>query len=147
MAEISEEEREARRQRAIELHAQGKFGGAEFGRLGGRPRKPSITEQVAEKLREKSSEVAAAIIDGLDEDNAPTVRLQAARQALEVEALDDRRRASEEREFERLSDPALAKLVGEMLSGLKDAGAIDQLFVDAEAEEISDAEVVGGEAA
>jgi hypothetical protein len=41
---VDDEERERRRARALQLVAEGRFGGAKYGRLGGRPRKLAKSE-------------------------------------------------------------------------------------------------------
>lgn len=48
---ITAEEREKRRQRMLQLHAEGRAGGSEFGKLGGRTRKPRITDALLEWAR------------------------------------------------------------------------------------------------
>lgn len=52
---ISDEERERRRQHMIRLHQEGRAG-AEFGKMGGRPRKPRASEQIAEKVAQHAEE-------------------------------------------------------------------------------------------
>lgn len=137
---ISDEERERRSRRAKELVAAGKLGGAKFGAMGGRPRVPRASELVAEKVRKSADEIAAAIIDNLSPNKPDHIRLAAARQALEVEAQEERARQTEEREFEKMSDPQLAAFLAEALTGLKGADALGMLF------DFSDDDVIDGEA-
>ena len=74
-------------ERARQLHAEGRFGGAEFGRLGGRPRRlpPSIAVvEAVERL--DADKIVAALEDGLGEHQSIQTRLRAVKLALEVEA-------------------------------------------------------------
>ena len=45
----TDEEKEQQRQRMLQLHADGRAGG-QFGKLGGRPKKPRASERVAERV-------------------------------------------------------------------------------------------------
>ena len=138
--DISEEERLRRSERAKELHQRRNpdgtpvFGGPQPG--SGRPRKIRMSEVVADKVRAKAEDVAAAIIDNLDASKQPHIRLAAARQALEVEAIDDKNRRDDEAEFERKNDSELRQLLAQSLAALNGSGALQGLLeggiVDAE---------------
>jgi hypothetical protein len=62
---VSAEERKRRSERALALHKEGRFGGSEYGQLGGRPRKPSINEAIVEHFRERSGLVVRAVESAL----------------------------------------------------------------------------------
>lgn len=96
---LSDEELERRRKNAQELVKSGKLGGAEHGKLGGRPRKKRASEEVAEAAREHINSIVAAFVDALDVDQAPYVRLQAAREWLKIE--------NQEAELQMKEDKAL----------------------------------------
>jgi hypothetical protein len=72
-------------QRARELVAAGKLGGAKYGRLGGRPRTPRASEIAAEKAMEHAGEIVAAFRDALHPSQPIQVRLKAAVEWLRIE--------------------------------------------------------------
>lgn len=131
---LSDEEREARRRRAIEQHkkvdpATGKpvFGGNQGG---GRPRVPRLQEQVLKKVRAEADAVAAAIIDGLDANQSPHIRLAAAKAAMDLEVAEERRERQEDEDLERRSNQELAILAAQALAALKEAGALEGFPID-----------------
>lgn len=83
--QLDDEEIERRRNQANELVAAGKIGGAEYGKLGGRPRKIRATELVAQAAREHGEEIVNAFLVCLDPKQPPYVRLQAAKEWLKIE--------------------------------------------------------------
>ena len=58
----TEEEKEAQRQRMLQLHAEGRAGG-QFGKLGGRPKTPRASEIAAERVRKEAEEIADRLFD------------------------------------------------------------------------------------
>ncbi len=141
---ISEEEREKRRQRAIELHAKKRedgrpvFGGPQPG--SGRPRKKRASEVVAERVAEEGDAIAAAIIENLADDKPATVRLQAAKTALDFEAQEEKRKR-EEGDLRGKTNDELIDLIARGASelyqqGRLDAAITDGMVLDGEAEEI-----------
>lgn len=142
--ELSDEQREERRQRAIELHKRlGPDGRPVFGgnQGGGRPRQPRIADMVMEKLRPQADAVAAAIIDSLQPGTPPHIRLQAARDAIALEAAEDKRQEREDEALERAKHAELIALTAAALAQLEGAGAINSL-----ANMLTQGEVVEGSA-
>ena len=72
-------------QRARELVAAGKFGGAKYGRMGGRPRTPRASEIAAREAHEHAEEIVAAFRDALHPSQPIQVRLKAAVEWLKIE--------------------------------------------------------------
>jgi hypothetical protein len=125
--ELSLEERQRRSELARRLHSEGKFGGKEYGRLGGRPRKPRATELVAEEARNSAHELVDAFKDALDPANHPQVRVRAATEWLNIEAKEEELRMKEERQLEGLHRDALIARVAEKLGVLIDAGVVPDI--------------------
>jgi hypothetical protein len=73
------------RERARELVAAGKLGGAKYGRMGGRPRTPRATEIAAREAQEHAEEIVAAFRDALHPSQPIVVRLKAAVEWLKIE--------------------------------------------------------------
>lgn len=79
-------------QRARDLHAQGKLGGSEFGKLGGRPRKPRIAEAVLEHFRDgKKMDLVIAAYEGALRSRNRSLRLRAAEALGNLEQVEDKR--------------------------------------------------------
>jgi hypothetical protein len=72
-------------QRARELVAAGKLGGAKYGRMGGRPRTPRASEIAAREAQEHAEEIVAAFRDALHPSQPIQVRLKAAVDWLRIE--------------------------------------------------------------
>ena len=72
-------------QRARELVAAGKFGGAKYGRMGGRPRTPRASEIAAREAQEHAEEIVQAFRDALHPSQPIQVRLKAAVEWLKIE--------------------------------------------------------------
>jgi hypothetical protein len=78
-------------QRARELVAAGKFGGAKYGRMGGRPRTPRASEIAAREAHEHAEEIVAAFRDALHPSQPIMVRIRAAVAWLSMERKEDAR--------------------------------------------------------
>ena len=87
MAQYSSDPRE----RARELVAAGKLGGAKYGRMGGRPRKPRAGELAAQQAAEHAEQIVQAFADALHPSQPPLVRLRAAVAWLDLERKEDAR--------------------------------------------------------
>ena len=79
------------RERARELVAAGKFGGAKYGRMGGRPRTPRASEIAAREAQEHAEEIVAAFRDALHPSQPIMVRIRAAVAWLNLERKEDAR--------------------------------------------------------
>jgi hypothetical protein len=78
-------------QRARELVAAGKLGGAKYGRMGGRPRTPRASEIAAREAQEHAEEIVAAFRDALHPSQPIMVRIRAAVAWLNLERKEDAR--------------------------------------------------------
>lgn len=106
------------KERYQQLRDDGKVG-PQFGKLGGRPRKPRAAEVVAEHARKEADRIIGALDDALDEEQPIRVRMEAAQAFIRIEKdeaslqLDEDRvdtmpREQLEAEFaEMLSDPVV----------------------------------------
>ena len=120
----SEEERQARSERAKALHAQGKLGGAEFGKLGGRPRKKRSTELIAEKAAENAEKIWNQLEGLLYSENEKIV-LDTVKHIHTVEEQERKNTVDEEVRYENLKHGELAELVIANLFDLLGEGKID----------------------
>ena len=138
--ELSEEEIQRRKDNANSLVAQGRLGGAEFGRMGGRPRKIRASEKVAEKVQNDAEEMYIRfreIMDaGVDRDS-----ITAMQTLLKIE---DNERVIQEREEVKVEqlrrDELLAILTG-TLSELVESGILVEGIVEGEFVELIDREI------
>ena len=99
--QFSEEERQKRRERMIELRKQGKVG-PQFGKLGGRPKKPRASEKIAAEAEKHADEMLAVLKDGIAPGQSTSIRLRALEQWLRIEG--------EERKVEMEEEEHLAKM-------------------------------------
>lgn len=130
--QISDEERERRRERARQLHQEGKFGGDQGGR---RPRNVRASELIAQKAQEHSDKVVKVFLDAIDPKQPITVRLQAATKWLEAENKEAALQLKEEREaFAKKSPDELLAGIVEMFDRLKGQG-VDLPVIDVRARE------------
>jgi len=123
--DITEEERERRRQNALELHAQGKLGGAEFGKLGGRPRKKRATEVAAEKIDAEGEKIATKLMELILESESEKISLDAIKHAHTITEQERKIEIEEEVRYEQLKHNDLLELVVGNLQRLADEGRIE----------------------
>lgn len=85
--EISPEAREKLSRLAKERHARGEFGGAKYGKLGGRPRKDRAAKRVAEAAQAdaEAQRIIRVFKDAIDPKQPMHIRLKAAEAWLGVE--------------------------------------------------------------
>ena len=85
--DLSPEQREKLSRLAKERHAQGKFGGKEFGKLGGRPRKDRAAKRVAEAAQDDANarRIIEVFRDAIEDDQPMGTRLRGAELWLQVE--------------------------------------------------------------
>jgi len=83
-------------ERAMQLKADGKIGG-QFGKLGGRPRKPRASEKVAEAAQKDADNIIKVFRELVNSDSEKT-RLAAANSWLAIEQEETRLRLQEERQ-------------------------------------------------
>lgn len=135
--ELSQEERERRRQVALDLHQRTRedgtrvFGGPQPG--SGRPRLKTATETVAEKVAEKGQVIFDALMDGLAKDKPQYVRNDSARTLLTIEQKHLENVREEERELEAMRRDELLDEVTELLVGLDRAGRLSLPVIEGRA--------------
>lgn len=138
---ISDEERLRRSERMRQLHAEGRAG-AEFGKLGGRPRKKRASEVAAEKIAEQGEHIAQVLLDLIDDPDSPKVRLDAIKHAHAIEEQERKTKENEEVKYEQLKHSELLELVVGNFFELIKSGRIN--FEDIiEAEVIEDQPAIG----
>lgn len=140
---LSPETREKLRQAALERHAQGKLGGAKYGKMGGRPKKDRAASHVAEEARKKAKEITQVFEDAIDPNQPIAIRLKAAEAWLGVEREDEKLALQENvADAEQMSrDELIATLREKMTRGATATILRHQL----EQENVVDAEVVDGD--
>lgn len=147
--DISDAERQRRREQALELHKQvdpltgrRKFGGPQPG--SGRPKKKRITESLNEKIEGKSNEIFNTLERGMNSDDE-RVALQAVKQMIEIATKEIEYQEREKRDFAEMSKDELIKLVMTNVSALANHGDIPILdFIDVEAIEVESNELEEG---
>jgi hypothetical protein len=149
--ELSPEGKEKLSRLAKERHAQGDFGGAKYGRLGGRPRggskkKQRITKAVAEAAEEEKNKNAIIEVfkDGIHPNQPISVRLKAATAWAEIAAQNAKMEVAEAAQVQaqHSRDELIAILAGKLTSG--PTREILQRQLEAETG-VQDAVVVDGE--
>lgn len=85
--QMSPEAREKLSRLAKERHARGEFGGPQFGKLGGRPRKDRAARRVAEAAQEDQTarKIIEVFKDAIQPDQPMNIRIKAAEAWLGVE--------------------------------------------------------------
>lgn len=107
-----------------QLHAEGRAGGAEFGKLGGRPRKKRSSEILAEKAAENADRIWTKLNELLESDNEKLV-LETIKHIQSVEETERKNVIDEEVRYENLKHAELAELVIGNLFDLLGTGQID----------------------
>jgi hypothetical protein len=138
---LSPEAREKLSRLAKERVEKGIIGGAKFGKLGGRPRKPRASAEAAEEARKHAQEIIAVFKDGIDPERPMGTRLKAAELWLAVEEKEAKLSLAEERQDEQLDrDEIIKRLADGLLKGA--VGAAMQGHINGTATDITDAEIV-----
>jgi hypothetical protein len=118
--QISDEERQRRRERANALVAEGKIGGPRPG--SGRPRKKRASEIIAEQVEKRAQQISGALFDGLHKDQPQHIRHDAAAKLLAIEQKEHELTIEEERELRSASRAELIEGLFERLERLQRAG-------------------------
>lgn len=143
--EISDEERERRRERALKLKEEGKIG-PQFGHLGGRPRKPRVSELLADEARKDADQILAVLKNGIRSDSEKTA-LAYLQTWVGIEHEETKLRLAEEKqEFDigKASREELIAYLAESLSSGPLAAEIGNV-IDGTAEDITDVGELGRE--
>lgn len=130
---LSDEERERRRQQAIELNKKGTFGGVQGG---GRKKHKRASQIVAEKAQEKAHLIVDALEDAISDESSPNVRLKAAKTWIEIEQKEAALQIQEEQHYEKLQEAELISLIVDKLERLQDLGIVPAI-IESRGEEIS----------
>jgi len=146
--ELSPEAKERLSELAKKRHAEGKFGGEKFGKMGGRPKggskkKQRITKAVAEAAEEEKNKNAIIQVfkDAIHHNQPMTVRLKGAQAWAEIAAQHQKMELSEEaqNQAQHSREELIDILKGKLTSG--PAAAIIRGQLEAETG-IVDAEVI-----
>jgi len=133
--ELTQQEIERRRDNANTLVAEGRLGGAEFGRLGGRPRKPRAAEKVAERVAGEADtffERLKEIVETGGEANA----INSIKTLLQIEENERQIQENEELRFEQLKRDELIKYLATALGELQDQNIFPGTIIDGEFEPV-----------
>jgi hypothetical protein len=106
----------------MQLKEDGKIGG-QFGKLGGRPRKPRASEMVAEAARKEAENIIKQLKEGLADESAKT-RLAYIQTWLGVEHEEAKLRLQEERQEFDIGQASREELLSYMKSALKPGSAL-----------------------
>lgn len=117
------------KERARQLVAEGKIGGARKG--AGRPRHKRASELVAEKAETHANKIVAAYLNALDPNNTikPEIRLQAAREWLEIERQERELQLKEEKRGP-LEDRSPTSLLAFILENIEDDIIVEGTVVE-----------------
>jgi hypothetical protein len=113
---ISDEERQRRSQRAKQRIAEGKMGG-QFGKLGGRPRKPRASDLIAEEAERHKNDLVAVLKDAIDPSQPISIRLRGLDQWLGIERDVRRMEMDEDEHYAKMSREELAEELANKIAG------------------------------
>jgi hypothetical protein len=137
---MSEEARQAASERAKRLHAEGRFGGAKFGKLGGRPRKARVTEKIADAANQEAEKITRVFKDAIDPAQPMSIRLKGAQIWTEISS-QEAKIAIQEEDVEGRQH-SREELIEILASKLTSGPTAQILRRQLEEESIQDAEVV-----
>lgn len=130
------ERREAQREKAKRMIAEGRFGGKPG--QGGRPRIKTATEVVAEKAAEKGEQLAKQLINIALNNPDPRRQIEAMDRLLGAEQTVEKNKREDERELSKMEGDELNKLLIERIAEL--TGETIAFDAESTADEISDEE-------
>jgi hypothetical protein len=136
MVNITEEERERRRQNMLRLHEEGRAG-ADYGKMGGRPRKPRASEYIADRVAQDAEafyeRMREIVLEG-GEKNAGAIF----RDLMKIEEQERKITVEEEDRIDQLNREKLLELVSKQLADALSAGTLPGIIDVGEAEVIRD---------
>ena len=143
--QMSPEAREKLSQLAKQRHAEGKFGGAEFGKMGGRPRKDRAAQSVAEAAQEEANrrKIIQVFKDAVDGDQHISTRLKGAEAWLQIEREEGKLSIQEEEQDAK--QHSREELIEILAKRLTSGPAAEQVRRKLEEQIIVDADVVPDE--
>lgn len=130
---------------AKQRHAEGKLGGREFGKLGGRPRKERATKAVAEAARDEEArqQLIDVFKDGIHPSQPMATRLKAAEAWLRVDEAEGKAEIQEQEMSDRnRSRGELLDILAEKLTTGASAQLLAQRLMPAQDDDVVDADVV-----
>lgn len=137
--EISDEERQRRRELAQRLHAEGRFGGPQPG--SGRPRKPRASQIIAEEVAKKAEELKQGLFT-LAEEGRGELKLKAIVKLLEIEDKERQIADAERADFENMKRDELMEQVMALLERARGKGLVPDLtLADEDVEEVEQYEL------
>lgn len=134
---LTEQEIERRRENAIQLHAEGRLGGAAYGRLGGRPRKPRAAEAIAERVAGDGETFYLRLKEMVETGTDPNAT-KAILTLLGIEENERKVAETEELKFEQLKRNELIEYIAEAFFELTGEGILPERFIDGEFVEVFD---------
>ncbi len=133
--ELTSEEIERRRDNANSLIAQGKLGGAEFGRLGGRPRKPRASELIADKVSGEADTFFTRLKE-IVETGGEANAINSIKTLLQIEENERQIKENEDLKFEQLKRGELIKYIAGTFAELQSQGILPGDISDADFEPV-----------
>ncbi len=133
--ELSPQEIERRRDNANQLVAEGRLGGAEYGRLGGRPRKQRASEIIAEKVSSDAELIYARLKEIVETGNDSNA-ISSIKTLLGIEETERKVEEEKEMRFEQLRRDELIKYLATTLGELQGQGIFPAGIIDAEFEPV-----------
>jgi hypothetical protein len=128
---ISEQERKRRSELAKKLVAEGRIGG---NRGGGRPKKKTATDIVAEKIADEADSIYQALQDGIDpmKEKSATRRAQNAQRMLQFEMEAEREKRAEQKDLGEMKKNEIIDGLVEMLNKFRGLPEFGAMFADTE---------------
>lgn len=123
--ELSPQEIERRRDNANTLVSQGRLGGAEFGRLGGRPRKPRAAEKIAERVAAEGDTFFERLKE-IVETGGEAGAINSIKMLLQIEENERQIAENEEMKFEQLKRDELIKYLAGAIGELQNGGVLPE---------------------
>ena len=136
MVNISDEERQRRSDNMKRLHAEGRAG-AEFGKLGGRPKAPRASERIAERVAQKGDDYFERL-DEIAMTESGKNAIAALQTLLKIEEQERKIVIEEEDKIDELDRTALLALVSEQLRAAQNSGLLERVINVGDAEIIRD---------
>lgn len=127
---------------AKSLVEQGKLGGAEFGRLGGRPRKKRVGQVLVEEAHRKADDIKQVLIDAIKPTQDMKIRLEGVDKWMKLVQKEEHMQQVDEHAYAGKSSEELGEIIRAKLVG---GGPVAELLAEALAARgapIVDAEVV-----
>lgn len=136
MVNISDEERQRRRDNMLKLHEEGRAGG-QYGKLGGRPKAPRASERIAERVAQKGDDYFERL-DEIAMTETGKNAIAALQTLLKIEEQERKIVVEEEDKIDELDRTALLALVSEQLRAAQNSGLLERVINVGNAEVVRD---------